>query len=133
FVPFGLQSDAANQNSRCEEVMKFFILLAIILLPLTAFGQQASVSKARIAIPGVKGVLELDVGPTSWDTHVRPDGKETQLQAKQRADDLVITAFLQKVKFPASAEKCRAEWWSMTAKSAPMKREEFRQSEKDGI
>ena len=113
--------------------MKAVAFLTLILLPATLFGQQASVSKARIAIPGVRGVLELDVGPTSWDGHVRPDGKETQLQAKQRADSLFITAFLQKVEFPASAEKCRAEWWPMTAKSAPMKREEFRQSEKDGI
>ncbi len=113
--------------------MKAVAFLTLILFPATLFGQQASVSKARIAIPGVRGVLELDVGPTSWDAHVRPDGKETELQAKQRADHLFITAFLQKVKFPANAEKCRAEWWPMTAKSAPMKREEFRQSEKDGI
>lgn len=96
-------------------------------------GQQASVSKAKISIPGVKGVLELDVGPTSWEATARPDGKETQLRAMRRVDNLLISAFLQNVKFPASAEKCRAAWWSMTAKSAPMKREELRQSEKDGI
>jgi tetratricopeptide (TPR) repeat protein len=78
-------------------------------------------------------VLEIDVGPTTWEARVRPDGKETQLQAMHRTDNLVITAFLQKVKFPASAEKCRAEWWPMTAKSTPMKREELRQSEREGI
>lgn len=133
FVEFGLQSGTADQDLWREETMKLVSLLMLVLLPATTFGQRASVSKARIAIPGVKGVLELDVGPTSWEAHVRSDGKETQLQAKQRADNLFITAFLQKVKFPASAEKCRAEWWPMTAKSTPMKREEFQQFEKEGI
>jgi tetratricopeptide (TPR) repeat protein len=113
--------------------MKSLILLAIVVFPAATFGQRASVGSAQISVPGVKGVLELDVGPTTWEARVRPDGKETQLRAMQRSDNLLITAFLQKVKFPASAEKCRAEWWPMTAKSAPMKREELQQTERDGI
>ncbi len=113
--------------------MKPSIFLTLVLLFATTFGQQAGISKAQISIPGIQGVLEIDVGPTTWEARVRPDGKETQLQAMHRTDNLVITAFLQKVKFPASAEKCRAEWWPMTAKSTPMKREELRQSEREGI
>ena len=113
--------------------MKSSIVLTFVLLPATIFGQHAGVSKAQISIPAVKGVLELDAGPTDWEAQVRPDGKETQLRAMHRVDQLLITAFLQKVKFSASAEKCRAEWWPMTAKSAPMKRKELRQSEKNGI
>lgn len=114
--------------------MKFLAVLPFLLAAAAAVcGQQASGSKAQLAIPGIKGALELDAGPTNWETHVRPDGKETQLRALHRADNLLITAFLQKVKFTTSAEKCRGEWWPMTAKSAPMKREDLRQSEKNGI
>jgi len=113
--------------------MKSLTLLTIALLAAPAIGQQPSVSKARISIPGVTGVLEMDVGPTTWEARVRADGKETELQALYRPDNLRITAFLQQVKFPASPEKCRAEWWPMTEKGARMKREELRQSVKDGI
>jgi len=113
--------------------MKRLTVLTLVLLSASVFGQQPSVSKAQISIPRVKGVLEIDVGPTTWEARVRPDGKETQLRAMYRPDNLLITAFLQKVKFPASPEKCRAEWWPMSAKSTPIKREELRQSERDGI
>ena len=113
--------------------MESLTLLALVLLTAPAFGQQPGVSKARISVPGVAGVLEMDVGPTTWEAHVRSDGKETELQAFYRPDGLRISAFLQQVKFPASPEKCRAEWWPMTEKSARMKREELRQSVRDGI
>src|ERR1051326_3788890 len=109
------------------------MILTFVLFPATIFPQEPRVGVAQISIPRVNGVLKIDVGPTTWESFVRPDGKETQLRAMQRADKLIITAFLQKVKFPASAEKCRAEWWPMTAKSAPMKREGLRQSERQGI
>ncbi len=116
-----------------EETMKSLTVLTLVLLSASIFGQQPGVSKAQISIPTVKGVLEIDVGPTTWEAHVRPDGKENQLRAMYRPDNLVITAFLQKVKFPASPEKCRAEWWPLTAKSTPIKREELRQSARDGV
>jgi len=86
-----------------------------------------------MAIPNVKGVLELDVGPTKFQTRVRPDGKEVQLQAFGRTDGLEISAFLQKVTFPASAERCRDEWWPDT-KKAPLQRDDLQESiVKDGI
>ena len=113
--------------------MKSPTFLAYLILCGTVFAQQASVSTAQISIPGVKGVLELDVGPTTWEARVRPDGKETQLRAMNREDKLLISAFLQRVTFPASAESCRAKWWPMTEKSVSMKREDLRQSEKDGM
>jgi len=118
---------------RRKETMKPLILLAVFLFPLCVCAQQSGVSKARISIPGVPGVLELDVGPTAWEAHVRPDGKETELRAMGRADNLLISAFLQRVKFDASPEKCRAEWWAMTAKSSPLKRKDLRQSENDRV
>jgi len=91
-------------------------LAVLVLLPAMLFGQQPNLSRAQISIPGVKGVLQLDVGPTTWEAQVRPDGKETQMRAMDRQDHLLITAFLQKVTFPASAEKCRDEWWAGTEK-----------------
>lgn len=113
--------------------MKPSTLVALALLSMTMAGQQSGAGKAQISIPKVAGVLELDVGPTKWEAVVRRDGKETQLRAMDRVDHLVITAFLQKVRFAAGAEKCRAEWWPMTEKSARIKREELRQYDKDDI
>jgi tetratricopeptide (TPR) repeat protein len=86
-----------------------------------------------MVIPDVKGVLELDVGPTTFETRVRPDGKEVQLRAFGRPDKLEITAFLQRVTFPAGAEKCRNEWWPGT-KKGPFQRDNLRETVvKDGI
>jgi len=89
---------------------------------------------ARISVPGTKGVLEINVGITDWDTQVRDDGLETKLEAMHRPDDLLISAFIQKVNFPASAESCRHDWWPKTKKAVPFKRDDLRETEvKDGI
>ncbi|HWZ44909.1 MAG TPA: tetratricopeptide repeat protein [Candidatus Saccharimonadales bacterium] len=98
--------------------MKASIVLAAVLFPAVAFGQpqQSEVGQAEVSIPGVKGLLQLNVGRSKWETQVRPDGKETQLRAMGRADGVLISAFLQRVDFPASAERCRAEWWTATEK-----------------
>jgi hypothetical protein len=103
----------------------------IVVLTVTMFGQQAGSGKAQLSLPKVRGVLLLNVGNASWE--MQTDGKETQLRALDRGDHLIITAFLQRVKFPASADACRAKWWPMTEKSAPMKRDQLRQYEKEGI
>lgn len=113
--------------------MKPSTLLLLGLLAVPMAGQQSGTGKAQISIPKMDGVLQLDVGPTRWETQVRPDGKETQLRALDRTDRLFITAFLQKVKFAASSEKCRDEWWPMTEKSTRIKREELRQFESNGM
>ena len=113
--------------------MRYPTLLLLVVLSATTYGQQTGVGKARTSVPKVKGVLELDVRPTNWEARVRPDGKETQLRAMDRADNLLISAILQKVEFPASAERCRTEWWTPAAKNTAVKRAEEHQSEKDGI
>jgi tetratricopeptide (TPR) repeat protein len=112
-------------------MMRLIAIFFVMLVPCGGFAQETGVNKAQISIPGVKGVLELNVGKTTWDAHVRADGKETELQAIHRMDNVRITAFLQKVKFQASAVNCRGKWWPMTAKSAPIKREELRQYDRD--
>ncbi len=107
--------------------------LAILFLSVPIFAQQPNLGIARISIPKTKGVLIINVGPTTWEAHVRPDGKEIQLKAMLRKDNLLITAFLQKVNFAASAEKCRAEWWPATERSSHMKRDDLRQFENGDI
>ena len=67
------------------------------------------------------------------DQDFSEDGREVQLRAMGRADHLLITAFLQRVKFPASAERCRSEWWPKT-KRVKMQRDDLQESAiKDGI
>jgi hypothetical protein len=109
---------------------------AVTVALFCSLGVLAQVGKSNLvqmAIPGVKGVLESDVGPTTPETHVRPDGKEVQLRAFGRPDNLNITAFLQQVTFPASAEKCRDEWWPDT-KKGPFQRDNLHETVvKDGI
>ena len=116
------------------------ILLSALLAPPERMAAQANTAEkiagnmARISVPGTKGVLEINVGFTDWDTQVRDDGLETKLEAMHRRDDLLISAFIQKVNFPASAESCRHDWWPKTKKSVPFKRDDLRETEvKDGI
>lgn len=90
--------------------------LAVLLLSAATLAQQSGTDHVRMTIPGVQGALDLSVGPTGWQTRVRDDGIETQMRAMSRPDHLEISAFLQKVDFVASAEKCREEWWSGTEK-----------------
>jgi hypothetical protein len=100
---------------------------------LSVLAQVGNSNLVQMAIPGVKGVLELDVGPTTPETSVRPDGKEVQLRAFGRPDKLDITAFLQQVTFPASPDKCRDEWWS-EGKKAPFQRDNLQETVvKDGV
>lgn len=98
------------------------------LLSVSLFAQQPSDHIAKIGIPNVKGTLEINVGPVDFQTRVRPDGKEVQLRAMGRADNLQITAFLQNVTFPASAEKCRDEWWPGTKKAIAIQRDDLQES-----
>lgn len=112
--------------------MKFGALLLSLFVAICTGAQTSGTGKAQISIPGVKGVLEIDSGQTSWEAQVRADGKETQMKAMNRADHLLVSAFLQKVTFGASAEKCRTEWWTMTAKNTPFKLKDVVQSESNG-
>ena len=107
--------------------MKSSVLAVALVCSISAFARTGKSNPVQMAIPGVKGVLELDVGPTAPETRVRPDGKEVQLRAFGRADKLDITAFLQKVTFSASAEKCRDEWWPGT-KKGPFQRDDLQET-----
>src|SRR5450631_847493 len=114
--------------------MKTLALVPILSFAIIVQAQQPPNHRARMAIPNVKGVLEFDVGPTPFEIRVRPDGKEVQLQAFGRPDKLGISAFLQRVTFPASPEKCRDEWWSGTKKAVEMQRDNLQETVvKNGI
>lgn len=113
-----------------------FCILILGLLPAVAQTGQSGSGQARISVPGVQGFLELSVGHADWDAKVRSDGKEVKLQAMNREDHLLISAFLQRVDFPASPEKCREEWWSNTGESDRSRLGEvtdLRQSTRNGI
>jgi len=69
---------------------------------------------AKISLPGILGALEFDPGPSPWQSRVRQDGTVAELQGTARADHLLVTAFLQKVTFAASPEKCRDERWPVS-------------------
>ena len=102
-------------------------ICCVLLSSAALFAQQTSDHVAKISIPNVKGMLEINVGPVEFQTRVRPDGKEVQLRAMGRSDNLEITAFLQNVTFPASPERCRDEWWPGTKKSIAIQRDDLQQ------
>jgi tetratricopeptide (TPR) repeat protein len=114
--------------------MKTTAFLLVMLFSVNALSQQSSSNQAEMAIPGVQGALQLEVGPATFETHVRPDGKEVQLRAFGRLDGLEITAFLQQVAFPASAEKCRDEWWPGSKNALRIRRDDLQETfVQDGI
>lgn len=109
------------------------VLAAVLSGSAAALAPQPGENTVRIAIPGVKGALEVNVGPTSWIEDISEDGREVQIRAIGRTDHLLITAFLQRVKFPASAERCRKEWWPKT-KKVRMQRKDLQESAiRDGM
>jgi tetratricopeptide (TPR) repeat protein len=93
--------------------MRTLALSFALLLALAAVAQQPSTGtgKARVTVPGVKGVLEIDVGPSPWHLDFVPEDKWTMLQARQRPDHISISALLRQVTFPATAESCKNEFW----------------------
>jgi tetratricopeptide (TPR) repeat protein len=82
-----------------------------LFLSICIFGQQPAPGAARVEVPGVKGVLEIDVGPSPWHLDFLPEDKWTMLQARQRPDHVSISALLRQVTFAATAESCRNELW----------------------
>ena len=95
-----------------------YLLLCVLLSTFTTCQPMPIPNSGTVymSIPGVKGLLQMEVGPTMWQSRLRPDGIETQMRAMERKDALMITAFLQRVNFAGGAEKCRTEWWSGTEK-----------------
>jgi tetratricopeptide (TPR) repeat protein len=105
----------------------WYVLLLVVstLSPVTILAQLPADSYARIAIPGSKGALEINVGPTYWIEDFNEDGNEVQLRAMGRRDHLLITAFLKRMPFPANAERCRSEWWPQTKRGGTFQREDL--------
>jgi hypothetical protein len=113
--------------------MKTATLVVVFICSLTALAHTEKNNLVQMAFPDKKGTLEFDAGAVTPEIRVRPDGKEVQLRALGRSDGLNISAFLQRVTFPASAEKCRDEWWPDT-KKAPVPHDDLHETEvKDGI
>jgi tetratricopeptide (TPR) repeat protein len=88
-----------------------FSSFVTLFLSLCIFAQQPATGAARVEVPGVKGVLEIDVGPSPWFLDFMPEDKWTMLQARQRPDHVSISALLRQVTFAATAESCRNELW----------------------
>src|SRR2546423_9845256 len=111
--------------------MKNSVLVVAFLLSLIAMAQQSD--RARISVPGVKGVLELDVGPTTWKTTVQADRKLAKLDTAPRADRLQVTAFPWQVGFLPSPQSCRDELWRETMHQVKTKRENLQQTSAGGM
>jgi hypothetical protein len=103
-------------------------IFPLIVLYVVALAQQPPANKARIFVPGVQGVLELDAGPTTWKTTVQNDRHLTRLDTAPRPDRLQITAFLWQVGFPATPQKCKDESWREITKQAQVKRDDLQES-----
>ena len=98
--------------------MKTAHLLSILLLSVVMQAQQQpSSTLARVEVPGVKGILEIDVGASPWHLDFLPEDKWTMLQAHQRPDHVNINALLQQVTFAASAESCKNDMWPRVQQS----------------
>ncbi|HEY6348268.1 MAG TPA: hypothetical protein VI636_02550 [Candidatus Angelobacter sp.] len=97
--------------------MKTAKLLSILLVSLAVQAQQPSGNRARVEVPGVTGVLEIDVGATSWRLDFLPEDKWTMLQVHQRPDHVSINALLRQVTFAASAESCKNDMWPKVQQS----------------
>src|SRR5438270_13290823 len=108
--------------------MKSIAFSFVLLLCPVCFSQQPHADPARISIPGVQGVLELNVGPTTWKTKLQTDRKLVELDRAPGPDRLQVTAFLWQVGFPASADSCRDELWRDTMNKSALKRENREQS-----
>src|SRR5215472_100099 len=79
--------------------MKTATLLVSLIVSVVMCAQQPSGSRARVEVPGVTGVLEIDVGATPWHLDFLPEDKWTMLQARQRPDHIAISALLRQVEF----------------------------------
>src|SRR5215510_11393986 len=91
--------------------MKAATLFVSLVVSVVVCAQQPFGNRARVEVPGVMGVLEIDVGPTPWHLDFLPEDKWTMLQARQRPDHITINALLRQVAFVASAQSCKNEFW----------------------
>jgi tetratricopeptide (TPR) repeat protein len=107
--------------------MKALFLLSFCLASLL-LGQQPSGNIGRVDLPGIKGVLELNVGPTPWYLEFVPEDKWAMLHARQRPDRVIVTAQLRQVAFAATSESCKAELWPKLKQTLGGKAENLQES-----
>ncbi len=112
-------------------VMKAFTVLSLVFSAL-ALAQQPSGNIGRVEVPGVKGVLELNVGPSPWYLEFVPEDNWTMLHARQRPDHLVITALLHQVAFAATPESCKADLWPKMEQTLAGKAQDLQESSYGG-
>jgi tetratricopeptide (TPR) repeat protein len=97
--------------------MKLAKWFSILLLSLIVQAQQPATNLARVEVPGVPGVLEIDVGASPWHLDFLPEDKWTMLQANQRPDHVIVNALLRQAQFAATAQSCKNEMWSKVQQS----------------
>lgn len=86
-----------------------WVLILFLGVPVPA--QQPSGNLARVEVPGVSGVLEIDVGASPWHLDFLPEDKWTMLQANQRPDHIIISALLRQASFAATTQSCKNDMW----------------------
>lgn len=112
--------------------MKTCIQLLCLFLPGLLVAQPSSGNVARVEVPGVKGVLAIDVGPSPWYLEFVQEDNWAMLHARQRPDHVIITAQLRQVSFQATPESCKAEMWPTMEHALAGKTENLQQSSYGG-
>jgi tetratricopeptide (TPR) repeat protein len=112
--------------------MKTWFKLSALLLPMLLTAQQPSGNLARVEIPGVKGVLVINVGPSPWYLEFVPEDHWTMLHARQRPDRVIVTAQLRQVTFAAVPESCKSDLWPKMMKFLTGKTENLQESSYGG-
>jgi len=107
--------------------------LALLLLSFFLLAQQPPSSRARLEVPGVQGVLEIDVGASPWHLEFLPEDKWAMLTAQQRPDHVSISALLRQVTFSATAESCRNELWPKLKESISSRISDLQQGTQGGF
>jgi tetratricopeptide (TPR) repeat protein len=105
-----------------------FSLLVLMVFPVLLTAQQPSGNVGRVEIPGVKGVMEINVGPSPWYLDFLPEDHWTMLHAHQRPDHLIIIAELRQVGFAATPESCKNELWPKMKEALAGKAEDVQES-----
>jgi tetratricopeptide (TPR) repeat protein len=103
-------------------------LLSTIGLP-PLLSQQDSGRTSTYSLPGLKGAVEMQMGPLSFEgVDFRPGGDGLKVLAKDDAG-LVMTLFLEKAPRKGTSRDCRDDWWNKTKKSSPFKMEDLKLSD----
>lgn len=112
--------------------MKALILFACFFSSLLLSAQQPSGNIGRVEVPGIKGVLEINVGSSPWYLEFVPEDNWAMLHARQRPDHVIVTALLHQVPFAATAESCKTDSWPKMSQALSKKAEDLQESSYGG-